>query len=621
MVAQFSATNCIETTSPVLDKVSRKKRKFRAEILQSDVTKNDSLLESYFPRQFPVEEPERIPSHCEKGVCKVCGDCDPVSPELEVGLASKIKEESSLCIQERGDWDKSAESELRKLVLIVMDATVKCAIKKIVDCGYSEKVATEAMMRPGICYGSKDTLSNIVDNSLAFLKTSQHLERSIRYRFKDLDELKDYLLAEFVYALQAVRPIFSPSEALWYLLFFDMDVSHACFVIGGQYQPLEDGNTSEKSSKSTQNQLNTLSETLDSNLPGSSAIIQPKLPFPLIKEHATFTFTAQDTKNSNMGETRFTMNVVDQFVAAAGTPQKFISEGKLCNRKPHPLSTWKNVSSPGKKLIHVGKGKCNGGRKGTNKTGRIPNRKSVRVRTILQLPKVTCTASFSAAEADCSFSPGSIKEPIQASVASHSDVNSFKYKDCSNEEINGQPASRDLDTEIIFQLTTRSQIWQNNLKEWSEWANTKVLQATHRLLKNKPELNKLRQEKAETERLEQERKSRKQNIANKLTELGNAVYKTSGKVNVANSAIRRLETENASLRQDMEVAQLQAAKSAANCQEAFERERERLITVQTYVKQKGFLQDDLNAEKLILAEAQKELRKATVSLSRLEVCR
>lgn len=61
------------------------------------------------------------------------------------------------------------------------------------------------------------------------------------------------------------------------------------------------------------------------------------------------------------------------------------------------------------------------------------------------------------------------------------------------------------------------------------------------------------------------------------------MYKTSEKVNVANSSVRWLETENALLRQEMEVAQLHAAKSAAK---GFERVRERLKTVQTYMQQK-----------------------------------
>uniref|UniRef100_A0A7N0UIZ7 RING-type domain-containing protein n=1 Tax=Kalanchoe fedtschenkoi TaxID=63787 RepID=A0A7N0UIZ7_KALFE len=651
MVAKSSVSNRFQAAiSSVSDKASTNKRKFRADIphivsaklnaliendmRHIDIAKINSVIDDIHcqllaedpsqllveePGQLLAEEPASIPSHCDNCACNVCGDCEPVSLKLELRLPGTAKKDPGLYDPGMTDWDESAESELQELVLRVMDATFKSAIKKIVVCGYSERAATEAVMSPGFCYGSKDTLSNIVDNSLSFLKTSPGFERL--QNFKDLGEWEDYVLAEFVSGLQAVRPIFTPAEALWYLLVFDMDVSHACLVVNGQYKLTEDEQINESSPKPLPNQLSTHSKRFDLNLLAPSTDCDSKLPvslmIPKLKEPEAL---AVLDRSSRKDEMHFSVKAVDQSHAAAGTSQKLVAERKLCgSRRPHSVGTLKNESSLDKKWQHVDKGWRMRGPKGAHKTGKMLGLSSDGTTfSGRPLPAVNRSAVSNASVVEGYVSSSMKKEPTWESVASHSVANDCNNNGHPSEDIKVGPVSGDRIGEIISQLTTRSESLKNDLKEWTEWANTKVLQATRRLLKHKPELNKLRQEKVEMKKLEQETQALKDNTTKKLSELENAMYNASGKVKAANSAYKRLEVENAALRQELEAAQSQAAKSDNVCQDAFGRERERLTSIQSYVKQKDLFQKELDSEKHMRAQAQEELRQATGILSQLE---
>ncbi|KAL3648904.1 hypothetical protein CASFOL_005307 [Castilleja foliolosa] len=104
----------------------------------------------------------------------------------------------------------------------------KTAIKKIVSNGYNEQIATKAMLRSGLWYGCKDTVSNVVDNTLAFLRSGQEINLAREHYFEDLPQMEKYILAELVCLLREVRPFFSTGDAMWCLLICGMNVSHAC---------------------------------------------------------------------------------------------------------------------------------------------------------------------------------------------------------------------------------------------------------------------------------------------------------------------------------------------------------------------------------------------------------
>uniref|UniRef100_A0A2P2JST2 RING-type domain-containing protein n=1 Tax=Rhizophora mucronata TaxID=61149 RepID=A0A2P2JST2_RHIMU len=164
--------------------------------------------------------------------------------------------------------------------------------------------------------------------------------------------------------------------------------------------------------------------------------------------------------------------------------------------------------------------------------------------------------------------------------------------------------------EMIVKLLPRVHELENQLQEWTEWANQKVMQAARRLSKDKAELKSLRQETEEVERLKKEKRVLEENTMKKLTEMENALAKASGQVERANSAVRRLEVEKAALRQEMDAAKLRATESAASCQEVLKREKTTLLKYQSWEKQKALLQEELVTEKRKAAQLVKDLEQA-----------
>ncbi|KAL0457348.1 UNVERIFIED_CONTAM: putative E3 ubiquitin-protein ligase [Sesamum latifolium] len=130
---------------------------------------------------------------------------------------------------------------------------------------------------------------------------------------------------------------------------------------------------------------------------------------------------------------------------------------------------------------------------------------------------------------------------------------------------------------MIMKLVPRARELQNQLQEWTEWANQKVMQAARRLSKDKAELKTLRQEKEEA----------------------------MGRANAV-----RLEVENAALTREMEAAKLRAAESAASCQEVSKREKTTLMKFQSWEKQKTIFQEELSTEKWKLMQMQQKLQQA-----------
>lgn len=139
----------------------------------------------------------------------------------------QLQEEEDLEGLQEADWNDITESQLEDLLLSNLDTIYKSAIKKIAACGYTEDVTMKAVLKYGRCYGSKDILSNIIDNTIAYLSNS-HDASSKDHSFEDLQQLEKYALAEMVCVLREMRPFFSNGDAMWCLLICDMNVAHAC---------------------------------------------------------------------------------------------------------------------------------------------------------------------------------------------------------------------------------------------------------------------------------------------------------------------------------------------------------------------------------------------------------
>ncbi|OVA04416.1 zinc finger protein [Macleaya cordata] len=683
-----SSTAQISSSGSVQEKGSRNKRKFRTETPIGDLNKLPSSSQIECPSyELSTEKSQNILSHEQHGVCDSCcrkqDHTDIFKPDLrlsggpglsEVG-SSRPKEELEPEEFQDADWSDLTEGQLEELVLNTLDTIFKSAIKKITASGYSEEVATKAVLRSGLCYGCKDTVTNIVDNTLAFLRSGQEVDPSRDHIFENLEQLEKYILAEMVCVLREVRPFFSTGDAMWCLLICDMNVSLACAMEGDPFSSLgPDENPGCSSSISNPPQLKLEGNSSESQLPNpdkptplfpssnsSEAETRtvagiPNLPNPkcpvvlegLPPEKAT-PIPTSDNKEKSSGISVDRIQTTSQSSAAEEKP---VSSGG--GRKGH-LSTSKRDSVLRQKSIHLDKNYRAYGSKGAMRTGKLSSlgglvldkkQKSVSVSESIGVDLKNASLKISKAvgvdltqtdgngirniSTPLSFNPKtgstpsslpvantelSLSLPPKASTTSKPPSSStgtpnYNFPQIPYDKTLGQLVPDDKKDEMILKLVPRVRELQNQLQEWTEWANQKVMQAARRLSKDKAELKTLRQEKEEVARLKKEKQTLEENTMKKLSEMDYALGKATGQVDRANMAVRRLEVENSELRREMEAAKVRASESAASCQEVSKREKKTLQRFQSWEKQKTLFQEELVTEKRRLAQLQQEVEQA-----------
>ncbi|KAJ7955006.1 MND1-interacting protein 1 [Quillaja saponaria] len=237
---------------------------------------------------------------------------------------------------------------------------------------------------------------------------------------------------------------------------------------------------------------------------------------------------------------------------------------------------------------------------------------SAAVKNSPSLPALNSPTALSATDTELSISLSSKIKSSTAPINCNTEALNNSYAGIPYDKSLGQWLPRDKKDEMILKLVPRVQELQNQLQEWMEWVNQKVMQAARRLSKDKADLKTLRQEKEEVERVKKEKQTLEENAMKKLSEMENALCKASGQVERANAAVRRLEVENAALGLEMEDAKLRAAESAASCQEVLRKEKKMQMKFQSWEKQKQLFQEELMAEKRKLAQLLQELEQAKV---------
>ncbi|PQP99918.1 putative E3 ubiquitin-protein ligase RF298 isoform X2 [Prunus yedoensis var. nudiflora] len=683
-----------------------------------------------------TEKFEITQGHGQIGVCDLCSVNKDHSDglKLDLGLSSTVgssevgpsrpREELEADEFQDADWSDLTETQLEDLVLSNLDTIFKSAIKKIVACGYAEEVATKAVLRSGLCYGCKDTVSNIVDNTLIFLRSGQEIDPSREHCFEDLQQLEKYILAELVCVLREVRPFFSTGDAMWCLLICDMNVSHACAMDGDPLNSfMSDGASNGSSSMPNQPQSKIEAKSVELNLLSPSKPV-PSIPGSHCSQYETPAIAGgvsniAKPKNSLVQSGSFSEKEItnstshngDKSFGVSGTSQSPAVEEKLLgSRKVHSVST-KREYMLRQKPLHLEKNYRTYGCKGSSRAGKLSglgglildkklksvsdstavnlknaslkiskamgvdvpqengnhnlssntgpssprafnldadNTASVlpqnnvpsilpAVNTSNPLPAVsTSTAlpavnsstplpvantppALSVADTELSLSLPTKSNSSSVSLSCKSDATNSIFSGIPYDKSSGQWVPRDKKDEMILKLVPRVRDLQNQLQEWTEWANQKVMQAARRLSKDKAELKSLRQEKEEVERLKKEKQTLEENTMKKLSEMENALRKASGQVERANSAVRRLEVENAALRQEMEAAKVRAAESAASCQEVSKRERKTLMKIQSWEKQKVLLNEELVTEKRKFKQLLQEVEQAKDLQEQLEV--
>ncbi|KAL2534558.1 putative E3 ubiquitin-protein ligase [Abeliophyllum distichum] len=669
MVAKACSSTSIRMPAMTIqEKGSRNKRKFRSDPPSIDPNKIIPLSQNECNNfEFSAERFETFLSHGHTNGCHMCcvnqDSADALKLDLGLScavgtsdLGSSWGREEIVSSSDDADWSDLTESQLEELVLSNLNTIFKSAIKKLIDSGYSEEVATKAILRAGVCYGCEDTVSNIVENTLAFLKSGQEIDPLREHCFENLQQMEKYILAELVCLLREVRPFFSTGDAMWCLLICDMNVSHAC-VMGtdplGSF--LENTTSNENSSISMQHQLKMEPKSLEHNIP------IPHKPNPSLSYFHSFP-SEPPKMASNNGEHRLksegreaktetsflnglvpeeecqnsTSDTNDKPFSVAGTFHTPAADEKFSSiRRVSGITKREYILR--QKSIHLEKHYRTNGSKGISRSGKLSSFGSLvldkklkavadstgsafpfaptfgletATSSIPSVVPVDTLPSSPVADTELSLSLPAKEFLNPIPISYNTESSNCSFAGLSN-DISPRPwVPPDTKDEMIMKLVPRTRELQNQLQEWTEWANQKIMQATRRLSKDRAELKTLRKEKEEVERLKKEKQTLEENTTKKLSEMAGALGKASGQVKRANATVRRLEVENAALRQEMEAAKLRAAESAASCQEVSEREKKTLMKFQSRDKQKITFQEELAEEKCKLVQLQLALQQA-----------
>ncbi|GER57541.1 actin-depolymerizing factor [Striga asiatica] len=153
---------------------------------------------------------------------------------------------------------------------------------------------------------------------------------------------------------------------------------------------------------------------------------------------------------------------------------------------------------------------------------------------------------------------------------------------------------------------------------WQCWAQQKAMQAARKLSHDFTELKMLRMERDETRGLKKGRQTLKEVTMKRLTDMECALRMASGQVDRANAATRKLETENAEIRAEMEASKLSASESVTTCLEVVKREKKCLKKLLAWEKRKAKVQEEIAAEKRRIMELELELAQVEVDTKAAE---
>lgn len=671
----------LSSSLSVQEKGSRNKRKFRADSPLPDLDKFILPHIDHITYELPPEKPSgksNLENHS-----RLCGLCNTAvgRPREELGMEE---------LQEVG-WDGPAEAKLENLLLKHLDGIFKTAIRKIVSHGFTKEVATKAVMRTGLYYGDKDTVSNIVDNTLKLLKNAPGKHSSSgEYCFEDLQQLQKYVLAEMICVLMEVRPFLSIGDAMWCLLLCDMNVSHACEIENdplssfsrddsrdgrSNIQSKPDANISSVAPLSVVDVgssepdkdspvLSSPQHVSQAELPTASGI--PNLPAGRFSASRNLQGVRSAPK-AGQGKVLASTDLSAEESNTSSESQPVPSKEKSVVGKKGHGGTSKRESFLRQKSIHSEKSYRGYGSKGSWRTTKLGSngnfvfdRKGTSVsasngaclnNTSMKLSEgvggdVTRADSssnlcFSTRISGSSSGPNSLKCPSSLSTfntelslsltstrgdgVTHHLNSGSEVESCSSfhgvppDKRGGQWLPEDKKDEILLKLVSRARALQAQLQEWTEWAQQRVMQAAHRLNKDKAELQSLRREKEEVIRLRKERKALEENSLKRLAELENALIKAGHQVSRTNASVQKLRCENVKLRYDMEAARLHAAESAPSCQEVSNREVKINKQFQSWDRERASLQGELLAEKNKLTQVQQLVTRAKEDLDQLEV--
>lgn len=465
------------------------------------------------------------------------------------------------------------------------------AIARLVDLGHDEDAVLGAILRNGHCYGNMDALSNIFHNTLAYLNrdrggnstsnannnsssnnnnnnnnnNSTSFEDSEPPVFTDLRQLREYSLAGMVCLLQQVRPTLRKGDAIWCLLMCDLHVGRASTLeipVLPPPPPLCDGCGSRH----------------DSDDLCDTGVYPPEQLSPaLCKFHSGWGFANGDTESVPVKD--------------------FLSQNKKFNLTPTIKSLLKSDANnrmlaadlqPSSKQITMQQSlACPSSLSGGDDV--LPGNGD---------PVVSAEGSTEPSEQEAQNANGLEGEAVNTVLS--------KFQDLNLDE-NLEDVGEDQKDEIFLNLIHQVKDLEKQVKERKDWAQQKAMQAARKLSNDLTELKMLRMEREETQRLKKGKQALEDTTMKRLSEMENALRKASSQVDCANAAVRRLETENAEIRAEMEASKLSAAESVSTCLEVAKREKKCLKRLLAWEKLKAKLQEEIAEEKREISELQQQL--------------
>ncbi|KAH6783185.1 RING/U-box superfamily protein [Perilla frutescens var. hirtella] len=488
---------------------------------------------------------------------------------------------------EDNGWGYCTEEQLEEILLKNLEFLYNEAINKLVTLGYDEEVALKAILRNGHCYGGMDVLTNILHNSLAYLNSGGSNggnDEEPEPSFADLRQLEEYSLAGMVCLLQQVKPHLTKGDAMWCLLMSDLHVGRASVMeIPVLPSPSASGSGSSNSGSGSGSGCEGVSANGGGSTEGVVSNGGPVGVAPaLCRFHGGWGF-------GNGGTSEFPMNGMNGFLSYA-------SEMALQREIECPKRF--NLSPSMKNLLKRNVAMFAAGFRANSKQFHSQSQ--------------ACPISLSGGSSSggCGTpAAGPVGNSEESKYAKNQDVvNSVmsKFQDLNLDE-NTDQVSLDKKDEMILSLIHQIKDLEKQVKERKEWAHQKAMQAARKLSHDLTELKMLRMEREETQRLKKGKQTLEDTTLKRLTEMENALRMASGQVDRANAAVRKLETENAEIRAEMEASKLSASESVTTCLEVAKREKKCLKRLLAWEKQKTKMQEDIAGEKQKISGLHQEL--------------
>lgn len=623
------------SAASVNEKGSRNKRKFLSDLSLEIPVDVSTLSLTEFPRYEILEEKLRKAME-------------------ELGSIMEIPDED---IEEReggnyllADWDDPIACQLEELLMSNLFTTFCTAVKKIIERGYTEEVATWAVLNSNMFHGSKDAVSNVVDGALSLLKREKEFHTPKYSVFEKLQSLVDYTLLEMVHVLREVRPSLTIAEAMWCLLMSDLNLLNSCVMDGNRIgasfgqEASEDNSLVSQLKAAASNSQNSQHKTAQSGAskrPPTSDLSLGKLAGRVnVKTNAH-----QETKGTVSSHgTAIDEKIVSSRKGSSSSTgrrdalrQKALQFEKNYKGRMSKGTLKAKVAAWGSMMLDkslkaqsgssgiVMKGTYTGtftrltakdleGHNNSSSTPKseVPAGVVAAKDTVVALPAASSKSAVPSA-ADPKPSPKG-----RTSVSDTCKVIDY-YASIPFDETLQKHVPRDDKDKTILMLVPHKQALEKELQSWTDWANNKVMQAARRLGKDQAELKMLRQEKEETEKFKKEKQTLEESTTKRLSEMEYALSNASGQIEIANCNARRLQEENSVLKKELETAILQAMRSANNVDEAMRKSQETMKKMQSWDAEKGLLQEQLNDIKRGAVGVEDQLRKARGVKDRFEV--